>query len=98
MAFNRERFLYYLLACLLGWQAGIFSLVVWKCSTLTPIKSVTQVCPELGDRYEIFVNTTLGSILGLIGGTAMASAAVANKKQEDEEQKSSKDRFPKHRP
>ena len=97
MAFNKERFLYYLFACLLSWQAGIFSLVVWKCSTLTPT-GVTQVCPALGDRYEVFVNTTLGSILGLIGGTAMANAAVNNKKREDEEQKSSEDRFPKHRP
>lgn len=98
MAFNRERFLYYLLACLLGWQAGVFSLVVWRCSTVTPIKSVVEVCPALGDRYEIFVNTTLGSILGLIGGTAMANAAVNNKKREDKEQKLSKDRFPKTRP
>ena len=97
MEFNRERFLYYLLSSILAWQAIIFTFGVYKCAQVSPLTQMQEVCPKLGERYETFVNSALGAVLGLIGGSAVASAAFASKKQK-EEQKSSEDRFPKDRP
>ena len=97
MEFNREKFLYYLLGSILAWQAVIFTYGVYKCGQVSPIIQLQEVCPKLGERYETFVNSATGAVLGLIGGSAVASAAFASKKQK-EEQKSSENRFPKHRP
>ncbi len=84
MNFHPQRFLYYLLAGTLAWQAALFSYGVWACSKLSPITQLTSVCPDLGDRYEMFVSTSLGAILGLIGGSAaMGAAASRPKKQID---------------
>jgi len=58
---QRERFLLYVFAGLLTWQAGIFSYAVFIC---TP-----DTCPTIGDRYETFVNTSLGAVLGLLAGS-----------------------------
>ena len=38
-----------------------------------------DVCPKLGERYETFVNSALGAVLGLIGGSAVAAAAIQSK-------------------
>lgn len=80
MNFHPQRFLYYLLAGLLAWQAAIFSFGVWSCSKVSPITELKTVCPDLGDRYEIFVNSSLGAILGLIGGAA-ATQALSKRKE-----------------
>ena len=58
---QRERFLLYVFAGLLTWQAGIFTYATVNC---TP-----EECPQLGARYENFVNTTLGAVLGLLAGS-----------------------------
>jgi hypothetical protein len=71
--FNRERFLLYLLAGLLGWQATIFSFGVVLCSRVTPLAEISTVCPELGNRFDKFVQTTLGAVLGLLAGAAALS-------------------------
>lgn len=97
MEFKRERFLYYLLGSILAWQAVIFTFGVYKCAQVSPIIQMQEVCPKLGERYETFVNSALGAVLGLIGGSAVASAAFTSNKQK-EEQESSENRFPKHRP
>ena len=69
--FNRERFLLCLLAGILSWQAGIFTFALVKCAQKGD--SVRQVCPMIGDRYETFVNTSLGAVLGLLAGGSLAS-------------------------
>jgi len=58
---QRERFLLYVFAGLLTWQAGIFTYATMTC---TP-----EECPEMGVRYENFVNTTVGAVLGLLAGS-----------------------------
>ena len=58
---QRERFLLYVFAGLLTWQAGIFTYATVYC---TPVE-----CPQIGARYETFVNTTLGAVLGLLAGS-----------------------------
>jgi hypothetical protein len=71
--FNREKFLLYMLAGLLAWQAAIFSFGVVLCSRVTPQTNVTLVCPEIGSRFDKFVQTTLGAVLGLLAGAAALS-------------------------
>lgn len=58
----RERFLLAIFAGLLLWQAGIFTYAASRC---TP-----QTCPKIGDRYETFVNTSLGAVLGLLAASS----------------------------
>jgi hypothetical protein len=70
--FNRERFLLCLLAGILSWQAGIFTFALVKCAQKGD--SVRQVCPMIGDRYETFVNTSLGAVLGLLAGGAVGAS------------------------
>ena len=71
--FNRERFLLWLLAGLLTWQAAIFTLGVVMCSRIAPSRDISLVCPEIGNRFDKFVQTTLGAVLGLLAGAAAIS-------------------------
>lgn len=63
---KREHFLLWMLAGLLTWQAAIFSYGTVMC---TRAKEPQTVCPELGDRFDGFVNTSLGAVLGLLAGS-----------------------------
>ena len=69
--FNREQFLLWVFAGLLTWQAGLFTYGTVMCLR-TP--SPQEACPALGSRFENFVNTSLGAVLGLLGGAAVASS------------------------
>ena len=68
---KRETFLLWLLAALLTWQAAIFSYGVYLCAQVRPTADVTTVCPDLGNRFDSFVNTSLGAVLGLLAGSAI---------------------------
>ena len=57
----------------------MFSFGIWACSKISPITEIKTVCPDLGDRYEMFVSTSLGAILGLIGGAA-ATEMISKRK------------------
>ena len=70
---KREFFLLWLLAGLLAWQAGIFTYGVHLCAQAGPMH-VIEVCPDLGSRYDKFVQTSLGAVLGLLAGQAMGSS------------------------
>ena len=63
---KRDFFLLWLLAGLLIWQAAIFSYGTVMC---TMAKEPQTMCPELGDRFDGFVNTSLGAVLGLLAGS-----------------------------
>ena len=65
---KREAFLLWTLAGLLIWQASIFSYGVHVCASAD---NPSQVCPQLGDRFDNFVQTSLGAVLGLLAGSAM---------------------------
>ena len=79
--FNREKFLLFMLAGLLTWQAAIFSLGVVICSRVSPKTDMTLICPEIGSRFDKFVQTTLGAVLGLLAG----AAAISSSKKSDED-------------
>lgn len=72
--FNREKFLLFLLAGLLAWQAAIFSYGVVLCSRVAQ-ENIGVVCPEIGSRFDKFVQTTLGAVLGLLAGAAAVSTS-----------------------
>ena len=63
---KREVFLLWLLAGLLSWQAAVFTYGTVMC---TKAKEPQTMCPELGDRFDGFVNTSLGAVLGLLAGS-----------------------------
>ena len=90
MGFNRERFLLWTLAGLLAWQAAIFTFGTWSCIHLGEKKidkgvgSISDVCPEIGNRYEKFVNVSLSAVLGLLAGSAAVGAAVSRQKKQVE--------------
>lgn len=66
---KRETFLLWTLAGLLSWQALVFTYGVHLCAGSD---NVSEVCPKLGDRFDSFVNTSLGAVLGLLAGGAVA--------------------------
>ena len=68
---KRETFLLWLLAGLLTWQAGVFTYGVFLCSKVRPTTDMRTVCPELGQRFDSYVSTSLGAVLGLLAGSAM---------------------------
>ena len=70
---RRETFLLWLLAGLLTWQAGLFTYGVHICAGVKA-EHVADVCPKLGDRFDGFVNTSLGAVLGLLAGSAAVSS------------------------
>ena len=72
--FQRERFLFYMLALIFVWQAGIFSLGVYGCFKLGGLNA----CPELGKRYENTVNLMVATTLALLTGGAVVSATKKN--------------------
>lgn len=65
---KRERFLLYLLAGVLAWQAGMFTYGAYICANS---QGGLQSCPELGQRYDGFVQATLGAVLGLLAGSSI---------------------------
>ena len=63
---KREAFLLWMLAGLLTWQAGIFSYGTVMCARSG---HAAEACPKIGDRFDTFVNTSLGAVLGLLAGS-----------------------------
>lgn len=62
---RRDQFLLWLLAGLLAWQAAIFSYGTVMCARSN---HAAEMCPNIGDRFDSFVNTSLGAVLGLLAG------------------------------
>lgn len=69
---KREVFLLWLLAGLLSWQAGVFTYGVHLCAKVGA-DDIEHVCPSLGDRFDTFVNTSLGAVLGLLAGSVAST-------------------------
>lgn len=78
--FNRERFLFGMLAGIFIWQAAIFTVGVFGCFKLGGLKA----CPELGKRYENTVNVMVATTLALLTGGAVVGASKKKQEQEAE--------------
>ena len=70
---SRDRFLLWMLAGLLAWQAGLFTYGTVMCANVKAPNTVREVCPDLAENYSKFVQTTLGAVLGLLSGSAMSN-------------------------
>ena len=78
-SFNRERFLFYMLAGIFIWQAALFSYGIVYCFQNGGLKA----CPSAGDRYENTVNVMVATTLALLGAGAVASATASNAKKDE---------------
>ena len=67
--FNREKFLLFILAGLLFWQSALFTFGLLMCSRVQPINKITDICPDIGRRYDHYVQSTLAAVLGLLAGS-----------------------------
>ena len=67
--FNREKFLLWVLAGLLFWQSALFTFGLLMCSRVQPINKITDICPDIGRRYDHYVQSTLAAVLGLLAGS-----------------------------
>ena len=79
--FNRERFVFYLLAGVLGVQALFFGYGMIACSR---VAEPHLVCPQLGERFDAFGERTLAAVLGLVAGSAAVTIAAKPKKKPEE--------------
>ena len=68
---SRDRFLLWMLAGLLAWQAGLFTYGTVMCANVKAPNTVREVCPDLAQNYSKFVQTSLGAVLGLLAGSAI---------------------------
>ena len=68
--FNRERFLFYMLAGIFLWQAILFTGGVVGCFRTGGLSA----CPELGSRFENTVNVMIATTLALLTGGAVLGA------------------------
>ena len=90
MPFNREKFLFYMLAGIFAWQAALFSWGAWGCFKAGGLSA----CPELGRRYENTTNLMVATVLALLGAGAVASATQRKPSSDDPADASVSDRPP----
>ena len=81
--FNREKFLLWLLAALLGWQASIFTYATVKCASVRQPMTMQDTCPNLAENYSKFVQVTLGAVLGLLAGSVTQRQAFSSFSSDD---------------
>ena len=78
---KREAFLLWTLAGLLSWQAGVFTYGLHLCAQHSQ-DTQHPVCPQIGDRFESFMQTSLGAVLGLLAGSAIQQKPTAKSNRE----------------
>lgn len=84
--FNREKFLFRMLAGIFLWQAILFTYGVGACLNMGGLKA----CPQLGDRYENTVNVMVATTLALLGTTTMLNSQMKKKEDDPAKAKPSK--------
>tara|TARA_R110000868_G_scaffold3410_3_gene22013 strand:+ start:39 stop:251 length:213 start_codon:yes stop_codon:yes gene_type:complete len=65
----KEKFLLYMLAGIFSFQAIVFGAGLYFC---TKSQNVTEICPNIGDRYEQTFNVMIATTLALLTGTALS--------------------------
>jgi len=67
----KEKFLLYMLAAIFTYQSSIFAFGLWQCSRVRPALSITEVCPEIGKRYDQTFTVMISTTLALLTGAAI---------------------------
>ena len=65
----KEKFLLYMLAGIFSFQAVVFGVGFYFC---TKSQNVTDVCPNIGERYEQTFNVMIATTLALLTGSAIS--------------------------
>ena len=74
MNFSREKFLLVLLGSVFAFQAALFSFGALQCIKLVDKDSaVTDICPELGRRYDQTFGVMIATVLALLSGRGTSS-------------------------
>lgn len=71
--FNREKFLFRMLAAIFIVEALFIGAGFYKCFSLTP-KDYQIQCSKLGDRTETLFGIAIATTLSLLGAGAMANS------------------------
>ena len=77
--FNRERFLFWLLAGVMGMNALFFAYGLFACSRS---EEPHLICPDVGTRFDNYSEKALAAVLGLIAG---AGAVTFTQRRDDPE-------------
>lgn len=80
LPFNREKFLFRLLAGIFIWQGFIFTYGLTACIQTGGMKS----CPDIGDRYDGTVNVMVATTLALLGTSTLLGSKKIGKDGKDE--------------
>ena len=67
---HREAVLLGFFGALLAWQCATFTYGIHLCVTEVR-RGDLHPCPDLGTRYQRFVETSTSAVLGLLAGGAM---------------------------
>ena len=68
--FNRERFLFWMLAGVMGVNALFFAYGLFACSRS---EEPHLICPDVGTRFDNYSEKALAAVLGLIAGAGAIS-------------------------
>lgn len=68
---STKRFLLWMLASIFTYQAGIFAYGLYACSKVTPQTSISDVCPDIGRRYDETFTVMVTSVIALITGSQL---------------------------
>ena len=68
---KREKVLLSIFAGLLAWQCGTFTYGIHLCASAERSQDI-HPCPNLGDRYQRFVESSTAAVLGLLAGGVVA--------------------------
>jgi hypothetical protein len=70
---SREKWLLSMLTGIFIIKAAVFVYGMNYCVRNTPEKTVTDVCPNIGDRFETSFSTMIATTLALLTGSALGS-------------------------
>lgn len=69
---KREAVLLGIFGALLAWQCGTFTYGIHLCASAARNgNSDIHPCPNLGDRYQRFVESSTAAVLGLLAGSSI---------------------------
>lgn len=64
----RDKWLYSILTGIFVVQASTFVYGFTQCTKVSPNTAITQVCPQLGERFETTFATMIATTLALLTG------------------------------
>ena len=81
---TREKWLLSILTGIFLIQASVLIYGVRICAATTregmPETTVTKVCPQIGERFDLTFGTMIATTLALLTGSSLAQASTASRK------------------